>query len=71
MHLNTAEVKNNYDLHSVATIRLISIEVAVKIFCYQHETRAVNCMKGLLIFWSVFIIPTKLTFFEQHSEELE
>ena len=62
MYLNIAEVKNNYDLHSVATIWLISIQVVVKIVCYQHEARAVNRMKGLLILSSVFIIPMKLTY---------
>jgi hypothetical protein len=62
MHLNTAEVENNFDLHSVATIWLHSIQVEVKIVCYQHETRAVNRMKGFLILSSVFIIPMKLTY---------
>jgi hypothetical protein len=62
MHLNMAKVQNNYNLHSIATIRLFSIQVDVNIFCYQHETRIVNRMKGLPILSSVFIITMKLTY---------
>jgi len=62
MYLNATEVDNNCDLHSVATIGLTSTQIDVKIFCYQHETRAVNRMKCLLILSSVFIIPMKLTY---------